>query len=125
MKKTLLYGLFKFCHPWDYSFTSFYYLCRNSDPAMARKDILNKKVLLKLSSFVKFSQNFKSREDNRQWHHIIGLYSPQWLLTYPLVWAIVFTSDYGNARSLTGVVRTVSSHTFFLYPLLSGNWLAQ
>ena len=44
---------------------------------------------------------FPSREDNRQWHRIIGLYSHHWLFTYPLVWSIVFISDKGNARSLT------------------------
>ena len=33
---------------------------------------------------------FQSSEDNRQWHHIVGMYSHYWLFTYPLVWAIVF-----------------------------------
>ena len=59
---------------------------------------LTKKVLLKLSSLMKFSQNFSAvKVIAVAPHH--GLYSHYWLLTYPLVWAIALSNSKGNARS--------------------------
>ena len=106
-------------------FTSFCYLCHNSELVMVRKDILNIKVLLKLSSFVKFSQNFKSREDNRQWHHIIGFVLPS-VASY-----ISFGVGYCLYQRLRqcekphGCGKDNKFPHLLFYLLLSGNWIAQ
>ncbi|MBQ2298320.1 MAG: hypothetical protein II278_02950 [Bacteroidaceae bacterium] len=47
---------------------------------------------------MKFSQNFSAvKVIAVAPHH--GLYSHNWLLTYPLVWAIALSNSKGNARS--------------------------
>ena len=70
---------------------------RSATTALVWNDF-NEKVLLKLSSLMKFSQNFSAvKVIAVAPHH--GLYSHNWLLTYPLVWAIALSNSKGNARS--------------------------
>ena len=64
-----------------YDCLTFWFFCKEGH--------FDKKVLLKLSFILK-SRKFECCEDNRQWHHIIDMYSLSWLFTYPLVWAIAF-----------------------------------
>ncbi len=56
---------------------------------MVRDDFIEK-VLLKLSSNIKFSQSLNGTKMIAVAPHH-GLYSHNWLLTYPLVWAIVLS----------------------------------
>ena len=86
---------------------NFIYLCN-------RTSMVEGKGVIEIIFISEILAKFQCREDNRQWHHIIGVYSPWGLSAYPLVWAIVFIRDKGNARSLTKGIKAISSHTFFI-----------
>ena len=79
------------------------------------------KVLLKLSSLVKFSQNFNVAKIIG--NGITSLVCIALCGYLHILWCGLLSSsrDKGNARSLTKGIKAISSHTFFIEKASSGN----
>ena len=57
----------------------------------AKKSTFLVKGVIEIIFISEILAKFQSTEDNEQQHRINGLYSPQWLSTYLLVWAIALS----------------------------------